>query len=99
MDEENKTGIFDSNNKEYKLYDIVYNPFFGDYWVVQKSEETDEFECPFCLALYNNKDNYCIELDEPTGFEIVSSKGDKEYLIILNKIISISEELKRKGFL
>lgn len=36
MNEENKTGIFDSNNKEYKLYDIVYNPFFGDYWVVQK---------------------------------------------------------------
>lgn len=97
MDEENKTGIFDSNNKEYKLYDIVYNPFFGDYWVVQKSEKEDEFECPFCLALYNNKDNYCIELDEPAGFKIVSSKGDTDYLSLLDKIELINKEFKKRG--
>ena len=26
---------YDSNNKEYKVGDIVFNPFFGDYWLVE----------------------------------------------------------------
>ena len=45
-------GYFDGQDREYKVGDIVYNPYFNDYWVVCKSKPEYNFECPYCLLLW-----------------------------------------------
>lgn len=81
---------YDKNNIEYKVGDIVCNTFAGDYWVVV--ELTDEekklydIETDLGLALYNDKDYYCIAIDEPVGFEIVMSIDDDDYLDFLKEM-------------
>ncbi len=97
MNEENKTGIFDSNNKEYKLYDIVYNPFFGDLWIVDYNKENEREDCKYRLILYNNEDDYYMDLDEPVGFKILASKGDKNYDELLKLMNDKKEEFKKEG--
>lgn len=86
----------DSNGKKYKVGDIVYNPFFGDYWVVQKCNRVDVkdycLDNKYCLALYNNKEDYVTEIDVPNGFVIVKRKGDKGYKRLINIINKISKE-------
>ena len=69
---------YDSNNKEYKVGDIVFNPFFGDYWLVEEytEEEQSETDCPYCLSLYGDKDDYYMDIDEPAGFIIICSKNE-----------------------
>lgn len=73
----------DANAKVYKLGDIVYNPFFGDYWLVEQYTEQEmkdyDTECPYCLSLYGSKDIYSIDIDEPVGFVIVCHKRDPKY--------------------
>ena len=86
---------YDSNNKEYKVGDIVFNPFFGDYWLVEEytEEEQSETDCPYCLSLYGDKDDYYMDIDEPAGFIIICSKGEPDY----NKYIEeFNEIIKRR---
>lgn len=86
---------YDSNKREYKVGDIVYNPFFGDYWLVEEytEEEQSETDCPYCLSLYGDKDDYYMDIDEPAGFIIICSKGEPDY----NKYIEeFNEIIKRR---
>ena len=91
---------FDDNSLEYSVGDIVYNPSFGDYWVVQEVTEEDKknygLTTDLCLALYNNKDDYVMDIDEPVGFIIITKKEDDGYdeaIAELNEIAKKREEL------
>lgn len=90
----------DANNEEYREGDIVYNPFFGDYWVVQSvtDEEKEEFELntDLCLALYNDKDHYCTDIDVPTGFIILMRKNDKGYDGVLDEMKLYLEKINKE---
>ena len=82
-------GYFDGHDREYKIGDIVYNPYFNDYWVVYKSKPEYNFECPYCLLLWNSEDEDVEELDTPKGFLVVCSIDEEEYdnaLEYINKI-------------
>ena len=88
----------DSKGVEYKEGDIVYNPCFGDYWVVRYSIPSDNTLCPYQLVLWDSRDEYCMDLDEPTGFEIVRRKGDKEYKSLLKSVHKIRRKHKWEDF-
>lgn len=85
----------DGNGSEYKLGDIVHNPFFGDVWIVQEWEDAykEGEECPYCFAQYGYQDNYCMALDEPVGFKIISSKGDEQYDKLLEEVLKVGKEI------
>lgn len=80
MTEEKELEYKDSKGRNYKLGDIVFNPCFGDFWLVEEyTKEERDYECPYCFSLYGSKDEYYMDLDEPVGFEIVCSKGEPDY--------------------
>ena len=93
---------FDANGDEYNIGDIVYNPCFGDYWVVQEVSSQDKkdygLETDLCLALYNDKEHYCTDIDTPVGFVIVMRKDAKEYSGVIDEmrlyIDRINEEME-----
>jgi hypothetical protein len=86
----------DSNGVQYAVGDIVNNPFFGDYWVVQEVTEQDKemygLSTEICLALYNSKDDYVIDIDEPVGFVIVMTKEDEKYDEMIQELNAIAKE-------
>lgn len=88
----------DSKGVEYKEGDIVYNPCIGDYWVVRCSIPSDNTLCPYQLVLWDSRDEYYMDLDEPVGFEIVRRKGDKEYKSLLKSIHKIRRKHKWEDF-
>lgn len=91
---------FDANKEEYREGDIVFNPFFGDYWVVQSvtAQEKEEYglETDLCLALYNDKDHYCTDIDTPSGFIILMRKNDKDYSGVLDEMKLYLEKLNKE---
>lgn len=88
----------DSKGVEYKEGDIVYNPCIGDYWVVRCSIPSDNTLCPYQLVLWDSRDEYYMDLDEPVGFEIVRRKGDKEYKSLLKSVHKIRRKHKWEDF-
>lgn len=88
----------DSKGLEYKEGDIVYNPCMGDYWVVRCSIPSDNTLCPYQLVLWDSRNEYYMDLDEPIGFEIVRRKGDKEYKSLLKSIHKIRRKHKWEDF-
>ena len=88
----------DSKGVEYKEGDIVYNPCIGDYWVVRCSIPSDNTLCPYQLVLWDSRDEYYMNLDEPVGFEIVRRKGDKEYKSLLKSVHKIRRKHKWEDF-
>ena len=76
----------DSNGVEYKEGDIVYNPCVGDYWVVRESIPSDNTLCPYQLVLWDSREEYFMDLDDPVGFEIICRKDDEDYKQILQAI-------------
>lgn len=77
-----KTGYFDANGREYELGDLVYNPLFGDVWLVDEWTEDEPREpgdSPYCLRQYCSKEIYSMDIDDPDGFVIESRKGDEGY--------------------
>lgn len=95
------TGYKDSKGFEYKVGDIVYNPCFGDYWVVQKytEQEKEEYkpDCDYCLALNNDKDDYFEDINVPQGFEIIMSKDHDDYDTAIKELNDIAKH--RKNYL
>lgn len=89
----------DDNGIEYSIGDIVFNPCMGDFWVVQEcNKQEKEFygiETDICLALYNNKDDYVVDIDEPVGFTIAIRPGDDDYEGALAEINHIAEVRKK----
>lgn len=95
------TGYKDSKGKEYLLDDIVFNPFFGDYWIVGKySENKDiaeyEEDCPYYLAQYGDPDLYFMDLDEPSGFVIEKRKGIDDYEEAKKELDEIAKTLQKE---
>lgn len=90
----------DAKGVPYQLGDIVFNPCFGDYWVVQKVTNQDKeiyrLETDLCLALYNDKDDYVVDIDEPQGFVIILHKDEPEYKEILEEMALIVKERKER---
>ena len=90
-------SYYDAEGTEYQVGDIVFNPCFGDYWVVQEVTEQDKedygFETDLCLALYNNKDHYSMDIDDPVGFVIVMRKDDKDYSGFIEEMRLYVEEI------
>lgn len=80
------TGYKDMDGREYKVGDIVLNIFFGDYWVVAKNRKNESEDCKYRLLLYNDTKDYYMDLDEPSKFRIVASKGESEYNNLLRQI-------------
>lgn len=90
-----KTGYFDSNGREYELGDLVYNPMFGDVWLVDEWDENearDAGDSPYCLRQYCSKEIYCIDIDDPDGFVIEARRGDEHY----DELYRQCEEYARK---
>lgn len=88
----------DSKGVEYKEGDIVYNPCIGDYWVVRCSIPSDNTLCPYQLLLWDSREEYFMDLDEPAGFEVVSRKGDTDYKILLGYIHKVRRKHKWEDF-
>ena len=88
-------GYFDDQGKEYKIGDIVYNPAFGDYWIVKESKPEYALDCPYCLILWNNEDEYVTELNTPKGFLIVTSFDELYYNQALEIINKIAEQRRK----
>lgn len=91
-----KTGYKDSAGKEYMVGDIVFNPFFVDYWIVQKytQQEIEEYGCetPYCLVLWNNKDEMFEDIDVPEGFIIIKHKYENGYDKMLQEINTVAKQ-------
>ena len=88
------TGYKDMDGREYKVGDIVLNTFFGDYWVVAKNRKNEREDCEYRLLLYNNEKEYYMDLNEPSKFKIIASKGEKEYKDLLKEINKIKRDSK-----
>lgn len=86
------TGYKDMDGREYKVGDIVLNTFFGDYWVVAKNRKNEREDCEYRLLLYNNEKDYYMDLNEPSKFKIIASKGEKEYKDLLKEINKIKRD-------
>ena len=88
----------DKNKRVYKVGDIVFNTFFGDLWVVYEYNDNDpeKQECPYYLALYDDKDYYYTDLDTVSGFEILKSKDEEGYDDLLNEIKIILNKIKEE---
>lgn len=94
-----ETRYRDAKEREFKVGDIVYNPFFGDYWIVGKYSDNEylaeyEEDCPYYLAQYGDPDLYFMDLDEPSGFVIEQSIGEAKYDEYFNEINRIAKELQ-----
>lgn len=86
------TGYKDMDGREYKVGDIVLNTFFGDYWVVAKNRKNERQDCEYRLLLYNNEKDYYMDLNEPSKFKIIASRGEKEYKDLLKEINKIKRD-------
>lgn len=86
------TGYKDMDGREYKVGDIVLNTFFGDYWVVAKNRKNEREDCEYRLLLYNDTKEYYMDLNEPSKFKIIASKGEKEYKDLLKEINKIKRD-------
>ena len=86
------TGYKDMDGREYKVGDIVLNTFFGDYWIVAKNRKNERQDYEYRLLLYNNEKEYYMDLNEPSKFKIIASKGEKEYKDLLKEINKIKRD-------
>jgi len=96
-----KTGYRDAEGKEFEVGDIVFNPCFGDYWIVGKYSENKhikkyEEECPYYLAQYGDPDLYFMDLDEPSGFVIEKRKGIDDYEETKKELDEIAKTLQKE---
>lgn len=96
--EDKKEIYIDSEGTEYLLGDIVFNPFLGDYWLVEEYTEQEKQEwdadCDYCLSLYGDKNIYSVDLNMPSGFKIIKRKGEPEYDDLLAELRSIAEKMQ-----
>lgn len=89
---------FDANGKEYHLGDLVYNPFFGDIWLVDKWRPEDKpgpEDSPYCFILYGDRDEYVMDIQDPDGFEIERRIGEDGYDELLRKCKEFAKKHKQ----
>lgn len=85
----------DTNDRFYKVGDLVYNPAFGDVWEVKKYKIPPE-ACEYALVLWGDWSNYYMDINEPAGFEILASKGEKGYLKLKYKCYKVAKKFREK---
>lgn len=95
---EDKNNVYvDSEGNVYHEGDIAFNPFFGDYWLVEKYSEKEQVDydtsCPLCLSLYGDKDVYNMDIDEPSGFKIIKRIGDTDYDELLAEMREVAKKM------
>lgn len=82
----NHKTYYDMDGVEYEEGDIVKNTFFGDLWVVRYSELEDETDCEYQLVLYDDRDLYSMDIDQPEQFRIISKRKDDNYKQTLKEV-------------
>lgn len=94
------TGHYDSQAREYHLGDLVYNPFFKDFWLVDRWLPTDEHnvetDSPYCLVLWCDRDEYVMDVDEPGGFVIERRRGEEGYEELYGECVRIAKTHKQE---
>ena len=91
-------GYKDSKGNQYYLDDLVFNPCFRDLWLVSKQVDKSS-ECPYCLKLWTDENEYVIDLDMPSGFIIECHKNEERYEELYNECLKVLEEHKKMGIL
>lgn len=96
----------DDKGINYHIGDIVYNPFCGDMWLVEKLSDEDmqkfNFDIPYVLTQYGDINQCVIPINEPEGFIIKSTPNETysyiRYISLFNKAYKVKkmEELKVK---
>lgn len=92
----NHKTYYDMDGVEYEEGDIVKNTFFGDLWVVRYSELEDETDCEYQLVLYDDRDLYSMDIDQPEQFRIISKRKDTEYKQILKEVHRIRHNRRKE---
>lgn len=92
----NHKTYYDMDGVEYEEGDIVKNTFFGDLWVVRYSELEDETDCEYQLVLYDDKDLYSMDIDEPKQFKIICKRKDTEYKQMLKEVHRIRRNRRKE---
>ena len=92
----NHKTYYDMDGVEYEEGDIVKNTFFGDLWVVRYSELEDETDCEYQLVLYDDRDLYSMDIDQPEQFRIISKRKDTEYKQILKEVHRIRRNRRKE---
>lgn len=92
----NHKTYYDMNGVEYEEGDIVKNTFFGDLWVVRYSELEDETDCEYQLVLYDDRDSYSMDIDEPKQFKIICKRKDTEYKQTLKEVHRIRNKRRKE---
>ena len=92
----NHKTYYDMDGVEYEEGDIVKNTFFGDLWVVRYSELEDETDCEYQLVLYDDRDSYSMDIDEPKQFKIICKRKDTEYKQMLKEVHRIRRNRRKE---
>lgn len=68
------TGFRDVNGKDIKAGDLLFNPFWGDYWRVYYDSDEKLWIASLLANDYNHGGNYETDLDDVNDtFEIVEN--------------------------
>ena len=92
----NHKTYYDMDGVEYEEGDIVKNTFFGDLWVVRYSELEDETDCEYQLVLYDDRDLYSMDIDQPEQFRIISKWKDDNYKQTLKEVHRIKHNRRKE---
>ena len=100
-DKRENTHFKDCNGLEYYVGDIVLNNFLGDVWYVDKLSDLElkesGFTTPYVLKLNGSDEEYTMEVDEPSGFEVVCTTLDRrEYIKCIVLFIKHYKAYKRE---
>lgn len=107
MSKQKPTKYKDESGNTFCVGDIVYNPCFGDVWLLEELDEQKQkcfgFDTPYVFTQYGNADNYIMEIDEPKGFVVIGHSSDLplyiKYLIMFTKqyLLETEEEENDEG--
>lgn len=92
----NHKTYYDMDGVEYEEGDIVKNTFFGDLWVVRYSELEDETDCEYQLVLYDDRDLYSMDIDQPEQFRIICKRNEPEYKETLKEVHKIRRNRRKE---
>lgn len=92
----NHKTYYDMDGVEYEEGDIVKNTFFGDLWVVRYSELDDETDCEYQLVLYDDRDLYSMDIDQPEQFRIICKRNEPEYKETLKEVHKIRRNRRKE---
>ena len=91
------TGYHDSNGKEYKVGDIVYNKYLQNYWVVKRFSDYKDIHprtsCKYFLLEYGINNTRYVNLYDNTGCMIILSADNENYMVTLTGIQRIGRTL------